>query len=243
MKFVAALALAAISVQAGDEYYRPNFYGAAPRGAPRDPYADYQPTYGYLSGDDQPYYGIYRAPRRVKTLIANDGYKVKTRTDPYERLYEAVNAKCVLEDPEEESYVRGVINLSQGAKDSTTSLWGEIWGIEYGYLTINALGDLTDGCESAGEVFNPFVSESGFGYGKEPTPAPGVLDDVKGDYHRIAVDQEADVDLSGTHSIIGRSIVLTRPGRTDRYGRSTADVRVACCTIGLAAGVQKPERY
>ena len=229
MKFAATLALTAISVQAGD--YRPNNH----YGAPHQDHSSHQPTYGYL-GEDSPTYGVYRAPRAKKALIANDGYRVKARTDPYERLYETVNAKCVLMDPEEESYASGVVYFSQGAKDRTTSIWGEIWGIDYANLTINALGDMTKGCESAGEVFNPSVSSSGYGYGKEPTPAPGILNEIHGSF-----DQQANVDLSGNQSIIGRSMVLTRPGSKDEYGNGRPDVRVACCTIGLAAGAKKPE--
>jgi hypothetical protein len=73
-----------------------------------------QPTYAPNGNNG---YEIFNRPRVAKVLVANDGYRVKTRSDPYERLYETVNAKCVLEDPEEESYVRGVISMSQGAKD------------------------------------------------------------------------------------------------------------------------------
>ena len=179
MKFAVSAAIAAISVQAWDQSYG---YASQPYesySAPRYDQEDIVPTYGYL-GEEKPYYGLYRAPRRTRPLIANDGYRVKQRTDPYERLSKTVNAKCVLEDPEEESEVRGVIYLSQGATDSTTNLWGEIWGISNASLTINALGDLTEGCASAGGVFNPNVSRSG--YGKIKGPAPGQLEDLQGSY-------------------------------------------------------------
>lgn len=45
-------------------------------------------------------------------------------------------------------------------------MWGEVHGLRGEVeLTINALGDLRDGCASTGTVFNPDVSVSGYGYG------------------------------------------------------------------------------
>ena len=43
----------------------------------------------------------------------------------------------------------------------------------------------------------------------------------------------SDVDLSGKQSIIGRSIVITRPPLKNRHGGFREPARVACCTIGL----------
>ena len=112
--------------------------------------------------------------------------------------------------------------MQQGAYDKGTSVWATLEGAEYGAeLSINALGDLRDGCESAGEIFNPSVSASGYGYGEKPKSAPGMI----GEIGQHGFKGKADVDLSGTWSVIGRSVVV-----------SVGDHRVACCTIGLAAG-------
>jgi hypothetical protein len=120
-----------------------------------------------------------------------------------------------MNDPFEESYVNGVIYLNQAPKADQTKIWGNIDGVHYeADLSINALGDLKDGCDSTGAVFNPFVSESGYGYDKEPHVAPGALGSV-GDG---TVKVWADVDLSGTHSIIGRSMVVTIPEQKSYYG-------------------------
>ena len=97
-KYVAALAMAAV-VQAGK-------YDSKYRG---DDEHYLQPTYGQIGKN---VYGIYDGSRRNKPLRANDGYLVKVRTDPFQRLYDRVNAKCVLKDPEEESAINGVIYLS-----------------------------------------------------------------------------------------------------------------------------------
>ena len=97
---------------------------------------------------------------------------------------------------------------------------------------IGSLGDLRDGCDSAGKVFNPFVSQYGTaGYHADQynTAAPGAL----GPVGEGKVDLVANVDLSGTHSIIGRSAVVTDPKTDDR---------LACCTIGLATAPKQPKQ-
>jgi hypothetical protein len=225
-KYAAALAMA-VAVQAGKGSYHNS----------DDDHHDLQPTYGFITPISL---GIYDGSRRNKPLRGNDGYLVKVRTDPYERLYDRVNAKCVLKDPEEESHINGVIYLSQGATDATTKIWGDINAIEdasYGLnFYINALGDLTGGCDSAGAVFNPSVSASGYNGGYEPEYAPGDLGALNVEDYSAYVKLYADVDLSGSQSIIGRAMTVVRPKYTDSYGKKYAEVRVACCTIGIAAG-------
>ena len=141
-------------------------------------------------------------------------------------------------DPDYKSDVYGVFKLSQSTRDQGTLVWGEVSGLykEGKYnLTINALGDLRDGCDSVGGVFNPFVSKSGYGHWKEPESDPGAL----GSIANGKIDIKADVDLSGTQSIIGRSIVITSEDSADSYGKAVEGRREGCCTIGLAAG-EKP---
>jgi len=130
-------------------------------------------------------------PRRTKALIANDGYRVKRRTQVGERVKEEINAKCVLMDPDVKSDIYGVFRLSQGIKDRGTLVWGEISGLhayEQYDLSINALGDLRDGCDSVGGIFNPFVSKSGYGHWKEPETAPGDLGAIKIGQYGAEVD-------------------------------------------------------
>lgn len=206
----------------GQSYYRGDsiLYGG-----------DVQPTYTYKKGSG---YGIYGLPRKTKTLIANDGYRVKRRTQVGERVHETINAKCILMDPDYNSDVYAVFKMSQSAKDKGTLVWGEVAGLSYEgkfELSINALGDLRDGCDSVGGVFNPFVSKSGYGHWKEPEKAPGALGAVKNG----VIDVKADVDLSGSHSVIGRSVVISSQGSKDSYGKAIEGRREGCCTIGLAA--------
>ena len=76
---------------------------------------------------------------------------------------------------------------------------------------------------------------SGYGVGKDwPDKATGDLGTIKiaghGYGHAASgeIDVEAGADLSGTWSLIGRSMVL-----------SHGDERLGCCTIGLAAAPKK----
>ena len=249
----------------GNDYYRGSYQGEGIYAAPATKkdqiflglgYGynyNVQPTYAYIKGEG---YGIVDKPREHKPQIANDGYRVKKRTDPAIRQDATINAKCVLLDPEDESDVQGIISLTQKPKQKGTSVWGEFYNLGHDKLdlTINALGDLRDGCDSAGGVFNPSVSASGYGEGMDKK-APGILGEVKVRSHGYGYgygysaataefDTEADVDLAGTQSVIGRSMVLTASsgGKDDGYGNKTAaeETRIGCCVIGLAAG-KKPE--
>ena len=147
MKFAAALAtfMVAVSAQWQQGYGAPRGgYGSQrggyelPRGglshgrrggyssSPRSGYNGGhggQRTYGWKKDTG---YGIYNFKAHSKPLIANDGYKLKKRSDPYTRNYERVFAKCVLNDPDEETYVTGLIYLSQSPRSDKTQIWGNV---------------------------------------------------------------------------------------------------------------------
>ena len=82
-----------------------------------------QRTYGWKKDIG---YGIYNFKAHSKPLIADDGYKLKKRSDPYTRNYERVFAKCVLNDPDEESQVSGLLYMSQAPRSDKTQIWGNI---------------------------------------------------------------------------------------------------------------------
>lgn len=69
-----------------DSYGHDAGYGSVGSSYGNDSYGgdSYGNTYGHTKEHG---YGIYNFDRRGKTLIANDGYKVKYRSDPYERNY------------------------------------------------------------------------------------------------------------------------------------------------------------
>ena len=165
MKFTASCALFIIAASAQHNHYGGHFGSVAPiDGGYVTPSGGYdggrgsQRTYGWKKGIG---YGIYNFSAGAKPLIGNDGYKLKKRSDPYSRNYERVWAKCVLNDPDEETYVTGILHMSQAPGEDKTQIRGGIQNANYADISINALGDLTDGCDSAGDVFNPYVSEHG----------------------------------------------------------------------------------
>jgi hypothetical protein len=133
-------------------------------------------------------------------------------------MYGVVNAVCTFKG---EHGSGASVHFSQGPKDKGTRIYGGVGGS----MTINSLGDIRDGCDGTGMVWNPFIGTIGYGYSRNPVPSPGALGHLQAD--KNSVDVWADVDLSGTHSIIGRSI-------NNGY---------SCCVIGLTAGstyVAKP---
>ena len=97
-------------------------------------------------------------------------------------------------------------------------------------MTINELGDMEHGCDSLGDTYNP---DGQYGQDGHLTHIrPGVLD-------FSLVDQQAKVNLSGSDSVVGRSIVITNKVETkDYYGRAQPDKRVGCCVIGLSKGAK-----
>ena len=120
-----------------------------------------------------------------------------------------------------------------------TKIWGSIQGApSYADVSINALGDIRGGCDSLGPAANPNVSVNGTPQnGVDPSNGdPGALGRV-GDGN---IEFSSDLlDLSGTHSIVKRSMVVTIPEQEHGYQKIPAQ-RIACCVIGHAAGPEKP---
>ena len=112
---------------------------------------------------------------------------------------------------------------------------------------IHALGDLTQGCVSAGGHFNPASAEHG-----------GPADAVRhaGDLGNVEADKDGIIDativdagislLPGAPTcVVGRSCVLHadaddlgRGGHADSKTTGHAGARIACGVIGLAADVE-----
>lgn len=129
---------------------------------------------------------------------------------------------------------------------------GEFTGINPGLhgLKIHEFGDLEYGCESTGEVFNPFNGKSGESHGDIYERRVGDIEQVQGrwDFGAEYKSRDGMCELSGPNSIIGRSIVLYErqddqhivehvevEGREGRMKKG-AGQRIACCIIGLAKG-------
>ncbi|XP_064606704.1 uncharacterized protein LOC135471406 isoform X1 [Liolophura sinensis] len=105
-------------------------------------------------------------------------------------------------------------------------------------LHVHEFGDLTDGCQSTGSDFNPFMMVHG---------APN--DDTRhaGDYGNIRCDDEGKIHMAlndsrstlvGYHNIIGRALVihekkddLGKGGSPESVTSGDAGGNLACCTI------------
>jgi len=193
MKFAAACIsiMAVASAQYRGDYGYGSPYGAGPiRGglanvgraslgghgsaSPHGGYSDGN-TYGHVKGLG---YGIYNFEPKAKELRGNDGYKLVRRSDPHDKSYDDVYAKCIMSDQSEESYVSGVLYMAQAGKGERTKIWGGVSSVRYADLTINALGDVRDGCDSTGEVYNPNFTASGYDAFHVGGEAPGNLGSI-----------------------------------------------------------------
>jgi len=153
----------------------------------------------------------------------------------------AVKAVCVLRG---DAGVSGVIAFEQSQSGGNTSVKGKITGLKAGLhgFHIHALGDLSNGCVSAGPHFNP--SNATHGGPKDSVRHVGDLGNVSAssDSSETAVDlSDHLISLIGQHSIIGRSLVvhekeddLGKGGNDESLKTGNAGGRLACGVIGIA---------
>ncbi|KAH8862899.1 Superoxide dismutase [Cu-Zn] isoform 2 [Schistosoma japonicum] len=107
--------------------------------------------------------------------------------------------------------VKGVVNFTQDTTDGPVHIHGEFSGLKPGKhgFHVHEFGDTTNGCTSAGAHFNPTNQEHGAP--NDSIRHVGDLgnvvatDDGKGVYD--ATDKL--ISLSGPHSIIGRTMVVS----------------------------------
>jgi Cu-Zn family superoxide dismutase len=164
----------------------------------------------------------------------------------------AHSAVCILSGAvpgQPDSGVRGVVRLTQVKSETRVRVHVRVTGLAphstHGFH-VHALGNLTEGCVSAGGHFNPQGSPHG---GPADAPAArhvGDLGNVVADATG-AVDVRIDdalISLAGAHSVIGRAIVLHadaddlgRGGDADSKTTGHAGARIACGVVGLDADV------
>jgi len=140
--------------------------------------------------------------------------------------------------------VSGIITFEQAASGGNTSIKGKVTGLKAGNhgFHIHALGDLSNGCVSAGPHFNPHGTTHG-----GPKDTVRHVGDL-GNIHAAADGGEVTVEISdhmisliGQHSIIGRSLVvhekeddLGKGGNEESLKTGNAGGRVACGVVGIA---------
>ncbi|XP_071087608.1 superoxide dismutase [Cu-Zn] 1-like [Haliotis cracherodii] len=159
---------------------------------------------------------------------------------PRRCVLQTVNAVCrVAADPGTTEQVSGTIRLSQTLNYCTYRPTPLRIDLELqGFMTndtvvlhgfrAHTLGDLSNGCASLGEHYNPFGTNHG---------GPNCTVGHVGDFGNIMEEADGTVNttitdtvarLFGTNSLIGRSLVIR--GATDDLG--DAGPRVGCCVIG-----------
>ena len=209
--------------------------------SPVNYYAAPQVSYEVIPAKAEP---VYQQVEHVAPVIKKsvsgyyaDGYLRKDRTSegPYETLY----AKCALQDPEEEAYARGAIRFTQ-QYGGPVKITGTIVDVTPGLhgFHIHELGDLTKGCTSTGAHLDYSDIVVSGGYGSAKHVMSGDLQQAAANKQGVAYVEEINdkFDLFGSHSIIGRSLVIHKRSDDAKGG---AGARIACCTIGVAAPPQK----
>ena len=254
-KFAAGCALVMTASYATEAEAEWKSYGAPSYsyGSPA-PYGGYGHGYGYAA--PKPSYGFEWGrrstirPRDVKAFNAApvDGYwKDAPKVD------ETIIASCEF-DFLGYSHSSGRLELKQEAGD-LTSIIGEFENLKPGLhaLKIHEWGDLSYGCESTGDVFNPFGAYQGHSHEDIYDRRVGDLEHVQARWDTDAEYKNRDllVNLSGPNSVIGRAMVIyededdhdqtEHPPTHDREGRFREGMgqRIGCCVIGLAKGEKK----
>lgn len=143
--------------------------------------------------------------------------------------------------------VRGVVRFTQVKTEARVRIHVKVSGLlpntTHG-LHVHALGNLVDGCISAGGHYNPDASPHGGPTDAADARHAGDLGNVRADASGVVDVCLTDelVSLAGARSIIGRSIVLHadeddlgRGGHADSKTTGHAGSRLACGVIGLDA--------
>ena len=132
-----------------------------------------------------------------------------------------------------------VLFESQGNSTKITARVSGLTPGQHGFH-IHELGDLTEGCKTAKGHYNPFgMTHAG---PQDTVRHVGDLGNVTANADGVATIEMVDskVQLNGTESVIGRSVVvhagvddLGRGGHDDSLTTGHAGGRVACGVIGI----------
>lgn len=268
-KTVAAAALVAAASNAVElndlRYAAPsnNYYGGSPSYGYSDDYSDdyYEPeyagktSYGYERSVSYGFPWKMRSHYRPKYYTAETVEPVDNYWKSWERPDEQIRATCEF-DFIGYSYTRGYIRLTQNKNDNTEMI-GDFDGLAPGLhaLKIHEYGDLEYGCESVGDVFNPYGSPQGNNHEDIFERRVGDIEQLQTNFNSHAEYRCRDgiVDLAGPVSVVGRSIVIYEREDDHHKGEHAATEgseervrvgmgkRIGCCVIGLERGEGPPK--
>ncbi|VEL13820.1 unnamed protein product [Protopolystoma xenopodis] len=151
-----------------------------------------------------------------------------------------LNATCVLISSDRQTPT-GVIRIIHDPTSSCKfSLNGSVTGLSEGNhgFHIHNYGDLSQGCFSAGDHYNPLSLDHGAL--NDENKHLGDLGNIRADNRGVAIVQICDtqLSLSGEFSVLGRTIVVHKDpddlGRGAESSKTTGNsgARLACCIIG-----------
>ncbi|XP_067145279.1 superoxide dismutase [Cu-Zn]-like [Centruroides vittatus] len=110
----------------------------------------------------------------------------------------------------EGQHTNGVLYFHQSSPISPVIITGEIHGLEKGEhgMHVHEFGDLTHGCESAGEHYNPYHKNHGGQF--DDDRHLGDLGNIVAGGHGVAKVYKVDqvMSLFGEHSVLGRTMVV-----------------------------------
>ncbi|AAG02961.1 superoxide dismutase precursor [Betaentomopoxvirus amoorei] len=140
--------------------------------------------------------------------------------------------------------VNGIIYFIQNIKGGSVHVKGKIVGLSKGLhgFHVHEYGDVSNGCTSAGEHFNPYNRQHGDISDKIHRHV-GDFGNVYADENGVAnIDFHDDIiSLCGTNNIIGRTLVVHDSpddlGKTDHPLSKTSGNsggRLGCGIIGIA---------
>lgn len=143
-------------------------------------------------------------------------------------------------------HISGVVRFEQNQTSSLTHVYVNITGLppgDHGFH-IHQFGDLSNGCISAGPHFNPNALTHGSP--NDTVRHVGDLGNLEANSAGDSVFELKDkqIQLSGSHSVIGRAVVVhelkddlglgtgTKEAESKKTGNAGA--RIACAVIGIA---------
>lgn len=249
------LAAAAIFVaaQAADLEQTPSYRTYRAPAYESDYDYDYQPSYhgdagyGYQRSNA---YGIQwtrRSHYRPEYVRVSNVKPVDSYWADFEKPDETIYATCRF-DFLGYSDSEGYMKFYQEPGQPVTMLGG-FRGVNPGLhaIKIHEFGDLERGCESTGDVFNPFGAPQGNAHEDITMRRVGDIEQMQFNFNSRCEYKIRDqlAELSGPNSIIGRSLVIYEreddhhkheaPAAEGRELRANKGMgrRIGCCVIGL----------
>ncbi|KAG5310812.1 SODC dismutase, partial [Pseudoatta argentina] len=149
-----------------------------------------------------------------------------------------IKAVCVLQGKP----IKGTVYFEQTEGSNKVKVSGQVSGLQKGLhgFHVHEFGDNTNGCTSAGAHFNPLGKDHGGP--NDSVRHVGDLGNVEAGTDGVAKVNISDalIQLSGAHSVIGRTLVvhadpddLGQGGHELSKTTGNAGARLACGVIGI----------